>query len=455
MWPRVRRESSGRVAPRAAGGDPLIGHLRQIREDGPGFFTRLMREKGDLVRFGLPRLECYLASHPDLVREVLQDKVKSFSKSSRGYDVLRRFLGDGLLTSEGSRWLRQRKVAQPAFHRDRLAAFAPIMVSSAEEEAARWSGLERAPFDVSEEMTRLALKIAGLAFMSTDVSDESDKVRRALAFLSEDAMRRINSAFELPLSLPTEANRRYERSVRDVDSVLYGLIDRRRRGESQGYDLLAMLMEAKDEQTGEWMTDRQLRDEMMTMFVAGHETSAVALTWTWYCLSLAPDAEARLHAEVDALGRAPKAEDVARLRVTGAVVREAMRLFPPAWTIARTAIEDATLGDYEVSAGSLVFVSPYATHRHPAFWPDPDAFDLERFEPARQEARHRFAYIPFGAGPRVCIGATFAIMELVLVVATIARRWRLALEPGHRIELLSAVTMRTRHGVKMRALPRR
>jgi cytochrome P450 len=242
--------------------------------------------------------------------------------------------------------------------------------------------------------------------------------------------------------------------VRDIDSVVYDLIGRRRRGESQGYDLLAMLMEARDEDTGDWMTDRQLRDELMTMFVAGHETSAVALTWTWYCLSMAPDAEAELHAEVDALGRAPKVEDLTRLRVTGAVVREAMRLFPPAWVLARTAIEDVTIGGYDVPAGAVVFVSPYATHRHPQFWPDPESFDPRRFEPERLEALHRFAYIPFGGGSRVCIGASFAMMELVLVVATIAQKWRLVLEPGQRVERLAAVTLRARYGMTMRAVAR-
>jgi cytochrome P450 len=449
MW---RRPLSSKAAPRAAGGEPLIGHLRQLRDDGPGFFARLMRADGDFVAFGLPGLECYLASHPDLVREVLQDKVKSFSKVSKGYLMLRRFLGDGLLTSEGTKWLRQRKVAQPAFHKDRVAAFAQLMTDAAGEAAASWRAGEA--FDVSDEMTRLALKIAGLAFMSVDVSDGADKVRRALAFLSEDTMRRINSPFDIPLSIPTEANRRYEQAVRDVDSVVYDAIERRRRGESQGYDLLAMFMETRDEDTGEWMTDRQLRDEIMTMFVAGHETSAVALTWTWYCLSMAPDVEAQLHAEVDALGRVPKADDAARLRVTNGVVREAMRLFPPAWVIARTAIEDVTIGGYAVPAGAVVFMSPYATHRHPAFWPNPEAFDPRRFDPALVESQHRFAYIPFGGGPRACIGASFATVELVLVVATIARKWRLVLEPGHKVERVSAVTMRTRYGVKMRAVSR-
>jgi cytochrome P450 len=412
-----------------------------------------MRTQGDFVAFSLPRISCYLASHPDIVQEVLQDKVNSFSKVSRGYEVLRRLLGDGLLTSEGARWLRQRKVAQPAFHKERVAGFAQMMTQVAGEAAESWRRLEGALFDVEGEMTRLALKIAGLAFMSADVSDDADKVRRALAFLSEDTMRRINSAFDVPLSIPTEANRRYEQAVREIDGVVYDLIERRRRGESQGYDLLAMLMEARDEDTGEWMTDRQLRDEIMTMFLAGYETSAVALTWTWYCLSMAPGAEAELHAEVDALGRTPKAEDVARLRVTDRVVREAMRLYPPAWVIARTAIEDVTVGGYDVPAGSLVFMSPYATHRHPAFWPDPEAFDPRRFDPAR-DAQHRFAYIPFGAGPRACLGASFATTELVLVVATIARKWRLILEPGHRVERVSAVTMRTRYGMKMRAVSR-
>jgi cytochrome P450 len=439
------------MIPRAAGAEPFIGHLRQIRSDGPGFFTRLMRHHGDFVRFALPRMDCYLAAHPDLVREVLQDHAKSFSKVNRGYETLKAFLGDGLLTSEGARWTRQRRVAQPAFHRERVAAFAEIMASAADHAVESWRKHDGAPFDVSEEMTRLALKIAGLAFMSTDVSDASDKVRRALAFLSEDAMRRINSPFTVPRALPTEANRRYAQAVQDVDSVVYGLIDKRRRGESQGYDLLAMLMEARDEETGHWMSNRQLRDEIMTMFLAGHETSAVALTWTWYCLSMAPEAEASLHAEVDALGRTPRSEDIARLRVTSGVVREAMRLFPPAWVISRTAREDVVIGRYRVPVGALVFVSPYATHRHPAFWSDPETFDPERFDPSRFEEQHRFAYIPFGGGPRTCIGATFAMTELVLVVATIARKCRLVLEPGQRIERVSAVTMRTRHGMKMRA----
>jgi cytochrome P450 len=423
-----------------------------MREDGPGFLLRLMREHGDLARFRLAQLECYLASHPDLVRSVLQDDAKRYTKVSRGYEILRRFLGDGLLTSEGERWTRQRKIAQPAFARERMQQFAPVMTAAAEARVAAWSKLPSNGdvLDVADEMTATALEIAGRAFMSTDVSGQADRVRKALAFLSEDTMRRIHMPLEPPLSWPTENNRRYEEAVRDIDAVVYELVGRRRRGESQGYDLLAMLMEARDESSGDWMSDRQLRDEIMTLFTAGHETTANALSWTWYCLSLAPEAERRLHAEVDGLRKAPAFGDVAKLPVTNAVVREAMRLFPPAWILARTALEDLVLGGYHVRRGSVVFVSPYATHRHPAFWAHPDAFDEDRFAPAVLEKVSRYAYIPFGAGPRICLGMQFALTEMVLVVATIARKFRLVLAPEHRVEVHPAVTLRPRHGMKMR-----
>ena len=380
---------------------------------------------GDLVvaRAG-PLPPVVLVRHPDLVREVLVDRNADVTKA-RGLRLARRILGDGLLTSEPPVHTRQRRLVLPAFHHGRLRGYGETMVERTVREADAWT--EGRPFDGAEAMSRLALDIAGRTLFSADVLSDADTVSRAV----REAMAAFDGA-QYPLSdklmwLPTRSNRAALRSRRTLDRVVYDVIAERRAAPAAHEDLLAMLLEARDEDTGEAMTDLEVRDEAMTLLLAGHETTAVALAWTWMLLAQHADAEAALHAEVDALGRDPTFDDLRRLAVARQTFAEAMRLFPPAWVVGREAARPFTLGGAPVARRSMVLFAPYHLHRDARFWDDPGAFRPARFEPERQRGRHKFAYLPFSAGRRGCIGEQFAWAEGTLVLAAIARRWRLRL----------------------------
>jgi cytochrome P450 len=301
-------------------------------------------------------------------------------------------------------------------------------------------------------MMRLTLKIVSVALFSTDISADADRLGQAVRETFEHVSYRMNHAFSLPESVPTRRNRRFKQSLRLLDEMVFGLINRRRRtGEDKG-DLLAMLLAARDEDTGEGMSNQQLRDEVMTLILAGHETTGAALSWTWYLLSQNPEARSKLQAELDneLNGRTPAFEDLDRLAYNRMVFAESMRLYPPAWGLPREAIGDDTLGGHHIPARSLVNLSQWVTHRHPDFWEKPEQFDPERFTPERSEGRPRFAYFPFGAGARQCIGNNFALMEAQLALATLAQRFTLDLVPGHPVEPDPTFTLRARHGMMMR-----
>jgi cytochrome P450 len=364
-------------------------------------------------------------------------------------------LGNGLLTSEGDFWRRQRRIAQPAFHKERIAAFGDVMVRAAEDTARAWTAVAKSggTLDVAAEMMRLTLRIAGETLLSSDVTGHAAVVGDAVSLLLREANRRILQPIEVPLRVPTPNNRRVLRVLSELDAIVFRMIeDRRRMTGGRPSDLLTMLMEARDEETGEGMTDKQLRDEVLTIFLAGHETTANALSWTFYLLSLHPEVARRTSAELaDVLGgRAPQVADLGRLVYTTAVLKEAMRLFPPAWIVGRRAVEDDTIDGYDIPRDSIVFVSPWLTHRHPAFWQNPEGFDPERFLPERAATIHRYAYFPFGAGPRLCIGQGFAMIEAVLLLATLAQRIRLDLVPGHRVVPHPSITLRPRYGILAR-----
>jgi cytochrome P450 len=435
-------------------GDFVLGHYRTMRADPLGFFLYLQRTFGDISRFRLGDLVAHLICHPDEVRAVLQDDGKRFSKDSRGYRKLKLVIGEGLLTSEGSFWRRQRRIAQPAFHRERITALGNVIVGGAEELVQRWDRLlaHGAPIDVALEMARTALRIAGEAFMGADVRGEAEGIREALECAAHDTFARMMTPFDLPLFVPTPRNVRLRRAIAKLDSVVFKMIaERRERGSHDKNDLLSMLMEARDEETGEKMSDRQLRDEAMTMLLAGHETTANALTWAWHLLSRAPEAERKLHAELRSVlgGRSPTAADIPNLVYCRMVIEESMRLYPPAWVVGRAPIHDERIGGVEMPAGSVVFVSPYVTHRHPAFWPEPERFDPGRFAPAHAAERDRGAYIPFGGGPRACIGQAFAMTEMQLVLATLAQRFELRTAKGREAIPEPLVTIRAKGGLWM------
>jgi len=424
-------------------------NLFSIRRNPISFLTKIAERYGEVAFFKLGPQPVFLLTNPDHIRDVFITHNKNFMKGE-GLQRAKRLLGEGLLTSEGDFHLRQRRMAQPAFHRQRIAGYGTTMVAYAERMCTEWrDGEER---DIAREMMRLTLAIAGKTLFDADVETEADEIGDAL----KDAMEVFNY-LTLPFSqllerLPIPAMTRFKRARVRLDETIYRLIrERRASGEDRG-DLLSMLMQARDtEGDGSGMTDEQLRDEAMTIFLAGHETTANALAWTWYLLSQHPDIEAKFHAEIDHVlnGKLPAAEDYPRLRYTEMVFAESMRLYPPAWLMGRRALNDYQIGNYHIPARSILLLSPYVSHHNPKYFPDPDRFDPERWTPEARESRPQFSYFPFGGGPRLCIGENFAWMEGALVLATLAQKWRLRLVPGHPIALQPLVTLRPKHGMRM------
>ncbi|HLA63127.1 MAG TPA: cytochrome P450 [Rhodothermales bacterium] len=440
---------SVRPFPRRYPGELLRVFARNMVE-GMG---RLDRVGGDAVGARLGPARVTLLRHPDLLRALLTEHDASFSKA-RGLRMAKHLLGDGLLTSEPPFHTRQRRLILPAFHHQRLRGYADDMVAESAAEATRW--VPGAPFDAARAMNRLALSIAGRTLFGADVAADTDRIGRAMAEsmgLFDRAM--SNPLGELLARLPTPSRRRLDRARETLDATVYGLIrDRRASGEDRP-DLLGMLLDAHDED-GSVMTDRQVRDEAMTLLLAGHETTANALAWTWALLAEHPEVEARLHAELDGVlnGRPPAFEDVPRLAYTRQVFAESMRLYPPAWVVARQAREDVDLGGgVRFPRGGVAFFAPLFIHRDERFWDAPDEFRPERFAADVKRERHKFAYLPFSAGRRGCIGEQFAWMEGVLVLATLAQRWRLRLTapvPAPH----GSITLRPAGPLLMRAEPR-
>ena len=404
---------------------------------------------GDVVWWRIGRIKLFLVSKPDGIQRVLHESQRTYGKQTRGYQLVRMFLGNGLLTAEGEFWRRQRRIAQPAFHRQRVEQFGAIMQRAAGDLAKVWD--ERAQrgqsFDVGSDMMRLTLRIVGECLLSTDPSQASDAVGSSLSTLFDGFLRRSSSMISLPLEWPLPEHRRIQHAVATLDELVHGMIRARRANQgTRPGDLLDMLMDARDEETGERMDDKQLRDEVMTVFLAGHETTSNALSWTWYLLGRHPEIVEKLHAELDRVlaGRPPTFSDLPALPYTLQVLKESMRLYPPVWAFGRSVTEKTEILGARVEPGNIVFLSPYVTHRHPEFWPDPERFDPDRFLPERMAEQHRFAYFPFGGGPRVCIGNTFALMEGQLVLATLAQRHRLRFVDPRPVELWPQITLRPR-----------
>jgi cytochrome P450 len=416
------------------------------------FYTKMRREYGDVVRMrSLPTFYWYLVAHPTGVEHVLQTRQQNYQKGRLFTKPISLLVGEGLLTSEGDFWRRQRRLAQPAFHRQRIAALCGTMTAAAEEMSRRWRGFEKSgePFDAAVEMTRLTLQIAGRTMFGVDLGDEAGKVGQALRVAFEHLNYRMMYPWALPEVVPTRRNRRFLRARRTLDEVVYGIIRERRGRAADTGDLLSMLLMARDEETGEGMSDEQLRDEVLTILIAGHETGAAALAWVWYLLARHPEVEHKLHAELESVlgGRTPGIEDLPSLPYTKMIFDEVLRLYPPAWGLPRQAISEDEIGGKHIPAKSILIVSQYVTHRHPAFWDEPDKFEPERFTPERVAARPRFAYYPFGGGARQCIGTNFALMEAQLVVATLAQHFRPRLSGGQTIEPDPTFTLRPRGGV--------
>lgn len=486
--------------PPGPGDRPPLDQLSTLRDGPHAFLLRIAQEYGPILRYPVgppigPGFAFYLVCDPDGVKHVLQDNHKNYSKDTFQYNLLSSITGKGLLTSDGDFWLRQRRLAQPAFNKARVAGFGPLMVELAQAMLARWDTLAAAgeAIDVAEEMMHLALQIVGKALFSAEIGDQADELAQATLTVLDHIVHRARTFGIVPEWLPTRGNRRHKAAMRTLEGAVYETIAARRerrglysqneaeqpfglslrtkpersRGRVPGgvegseavrpsqeasSDLLGMLMAARDPDTGEGMSDQHLRDEAMTGLIAGHETVASALAWTWHLLAAHPEAEAKLHAELAEVlaGRPPTVDDLPRLPYTQAVFEEALRLYPPAWIITRKALGDDEIGGYRIPAGALVVTSPYVTHRLPQFWDEPEAFRPERFLPEAAARRHRFAFYPFGGGPRLCIGNGFALVEAGLIIASVAQRYRLRPVPGHPVAVEPGVTLRPKHGLLMR-----
>ncbi|MBW4607919.1 MAG: cytochrome P450 [Hassallia sp. WJT32-NPBG1] len=432
-------------------GNILLGSIPDFVHDPIGTLLKTREQFGDVIELRFGWKPTYVVCHPDGVKQVLQDNQQNYCKGE-DYQKMA-FLGQGLVTSDGELWRRQRHVMQPAFHRQRVISFAKTMTDATAEMLQEWQlkFLQGEPLNVAAEMVRLTLRIACQTLFSTDVRDKTDAVGQAIITAADYEKQRVYKLINILQWLPTPQNLRYKQAVRFLDEVVLGIVEERRRlGEDKG-DLLSMLLEALDEETGKRISDQQVRDEMVTLFFAGHDTPANALSWTWYLLSKYPEVERKLHAEVVEVlgGRTPTFEDLPNLKYTTMVIEEAMRLYPPAWLISRTAIANDEIGGYHIPAGSIIQLAPYVTHRHPDFWENPEGFNPERFSPERSANRPRYAYFPFSGGQRGCIGAAFGIMEVKLIVAMVVQAYRLHLVSSHPVELAPSITLRPKHGLLM------
>ena len=424
--------------------------LQRMRRDPLRFFEELAAY-GPIAYFRIGTQPVYLVSDPSLIEDILVGGAGHFRKG-QALERSKRVLGEGLLTNEGAAHLRQRRLVQPAFHKARIAAYAEAMIHAAVGVRDAWR--EGVPLDVSREMNRLALTIVADTLFGAAVGSDADtqRVQQAITDVVEMFDLVMVPFAEWLMRLPLPRVRRYDAARRALDAVVYRIIAERRASPEDRGDLLSMLLHADDPEGGGTMSDRQLRDEVITLFLAGHETTGNALTWTWVLLARHPHAEQQLHAELDSVlgGRAPTADDLPRLSYTRAVIAESMRLYPPAWTMGRRPLRPYRCGDYEVPVDALILMSQWIVHRDPRYWPEPERFDPSRWA-GEAKGRPRFAYFPFGGGTRICVGESFAWTEAMLALATIAQRWRLVLDPAHPVEPQPLITLRARYGV--RAMP--
>lgn len=427
-----------------------IGWFVRMRREPIAFYSQLTRDFGDVARIQLGPVVLHLLHHPDHVKHVLQDHHKNYPRG-KAYDIIKPIAGDGLLTTDGEIWQQQRRMVQPAFHPQRLACLADTMVDATKDILRRWDGFAASGtvFDIHREMARLALDIASRTMFGTDIASDADLIGQAMGTVDRYMNRRVRALLPLPDKIPLPGKLRFNRAIRSLDEVVYRIIARQRTALRNKDNLIAMLLEAQ-EQAGETrMSDRQMRDTVITFLVAGHETTALTLGWVWYLLSRNANARKELNAELHSVlgGRVPCASDLPKLQYTKMVIQEALRLYPPAWLFARTAARPDQIGGYDIPAKSLVLLSPFLTHRHPEFWENPEGFEPERFRSELHKNRHRCAYFPFAAGPHQCIGSEFALMEIQLVVATAMQSYTLDLVSGFTVTPEAGLALRPRDGI--------
>jgi cytochrome P450 len=431
----------------------LLGSLVEVSRDWLTFYKGCADEYGDVVRIYLAHVPVYLVVHPRDIETVLVTNAGNFTKSA-DYRALARVLGQGLLTSEGEFWKRQRSLIQPAFHRQSIQSYAAVMTQAAGRMLDSWK--EKGERNIHEDLMRVTLEIVAQCLYGAEVTDAAERVGKAMEVVTGRFIVNASLAMLFRFDIPVLFAWREWRAIRELNKIIGGIIQERRSSNQPQEDLLDMLLRARDAD-GNPMSDAQLRDEVMTLFLAGHETTAIALSWACYLIAQNPQIEMKLAEELQAVlgGRVPTPEDLPRLRYTEMVLKEVMRLYPAVWGIGRRAVEECELGGYRVPAGSNVFILQWRTQRDPRFFPDAERFDPERWrdDPVRSGKIPRFAYFPFGGGPRVCVGAAFAMMEATLLLAMIQQKFHLEIVPGHPIKIFASVTLRPKHGI--RVIPRR
>ncbi len=449
----IKSKSSREKLPPGPKGQLILGVMPEFNRDTLAFITKC-RDYGDVVRARFLYVTVYFLFNPDDIEYVVSANARNFIKAmSLRSNFFHRLVGDGLLTSEGELWRRQRRLSQPAFHRQRISSYGDVMVEYSKRMISSWQSGD--VLDIHREMMRLTLEIVVKTLFNADVSGDAERVGRVLSEMVKPFASQATVKWILDNRLPTPARRRFYRAAREIDEIVFRLIEERRAtGFDQG-DLLSMLVQAHDED-GCQMTDKQLRDEVMTLFLAGHETTALTLSWTWYLLAKNPDIEQKFHNELDEVlkGRLPEVADLKRLKFTEKIAKESMRLYPPAYGLGREAINDCEIGGYQVPAGTQLYMFQWVTHRDPRFFQAPDRFLPERWTEEFIEKLPKYAYFPFGGGPRACIGNYFAMMEILLLLATIGHRFRLRLVEDHPVSILPAMSLRPRDGIKVIVEPR-
>ncbi|MCW5909075.1 MAG: cytochrome P450 [Chitinophagales bacterium] len=436
----------------------LFGSGYAMRNNAHLEVVRLVEECGEIFTLTLPFTRIVVAAKPEYARHVLVENNKNYRKSL-AYDMLKILLGNGLLTSEGDFWRKQRRLIQPAFSKQKLAALTAMMVNRSQMEAERIVGLAKTGeyFDVTNDMTALTLDIISEAIFSSGIDGQEDFVAKQITLLNQMATEKLNAPIRLPQNLPTPFNMKEKRVVKSLDDVIYSIINKRRKEGVSKNDLLSMLLDVRDEDTGEAMDNQQLRDEVMTIFIAGNETTANAMSWILYLLSQNPEQEALMMKEIDEkldAGVELTFENIMQFQYVRMVIDESLRLFPPAWMVGRRNYEDDEIGGYHIQKGTNVLMPIWYFHRSEKFWDEPLKFKPERFAPEKRNQIDRFVYFPFGGGPRLCIGNNFALLEMQIILISLYRKFRFELKPGFMVEPEPLITLRPKYGMVMKAVER-
>ncbi len=448
--------STAQQPPGPKGGLFGLDNVAHFKREPLHFLMSMAREYGDIVHFRFGPHQVYQPHTPELVREILVNQADKFHKWQLQKKVMGKVLGNGIFLSDDDVWKRQRKLVAPALHTKRIQHYAEIMTLYTNRLVDSWQPGQE--IDIAEEMLKVTMDIVAKSMFDADgVSAEAQKLSNALRVVQDMIIREMTALImPVPDWVPTPRNLRENQAMADLDEVVMDFIHKKRANTEDRGDLLSMLMQAVDDETGEPMNDEQVREEVITLFTAGYDTTALALAWAFYLLSLNRDVEERLVAEVKSVlgGRTPTLEDLQTMNYTDRVLKETMRLYPPAPFFPREAIADVEIGGYTLPKGSVVFISPYVIHRDPEFFPDPERFEPERFNPGYEERIPKYAYFPFGGGPRVCIGQSFALMEAEIILATIVQRFHLALVPGQDIIPEPTITLHAKHGIQLRIVER-